>query len=965
MKTYKPVYTTDGTVDSETKAHIAFCIKNGIRGMERGRNLGSPKFYDAAKAQPSISEISSGTPYRKISYSGSGIGTTVKQVQDIIFFTIPSGGESVKTVTVNFGSVANWRKLNVVSYGFSSTDHSQSVASIQQVFSSYKVTTINKAPDSSGNVVLEVNQAMSNAKYMYIHVRTNGDTIGPKYGNAEGYQIASIKCVVVGQGSSSPEEDDEDLPTIPSSQTYVVFPSIEEPEVEEIADFYLDGISELYYEGGVLKSNEEGFLLYTLDDDEYWEWNGSSWENIEPGDNLTKQIKDYSTTLTFKVNAIASVVDSGKFDNLSSASNFPVQYDTQTIKSKNLSFSSISYQYLGKSYQDTLGSSYSLTNSEYDAASGVDFDLSSPVYVDLESESSVSLSGVKTESGSDFNDPLSAISITYSGSPNPLSTKPTKFTLETSATYYSGSSVITTDPIILNNYSMMNLEKNLVPKKESVTVIDGTVLLCTQGGKPIGIPNGSEISSYFGTSVLEQEKDSRFGFIFVKNRLENKDGFIFGFYDLSQKEFLGDKVAYVDVLSRGINNIYLAVCAFDADANSQNQIDYIGPKVSTTFIPVDVPVKRICPVYSVKFNASSAIQIGNLSSFIDKKEAWPLSITAGSFERAVDIPTNSFFTDWKSKYLGQRLYATYDTSTSNGVNWSNIFGRGHYDIKNEKPIIISDKQIKLRQAPFLVWPEPSSYEKSKTDIFRPQFEIFTRQDSESEWIKIQFSQVRDYDSNTGIIEFNNKIIPLDENLIKVNYVKVSSDLMAYQVDGNPIPLNPFLNSDTINLNKALYIYAVPTKIYKQSTLNGAYEWIPVSEYNTNYSFNFTYDSNIFNTNSVKYDPFAALVGIIYFINNPKKKQTQITDTRLRGGGVKAEYGVLEVEQDIVDILSHWDVYPAYGTSYPKGGFVIIRLPEEVKNNFNDIEEVYDIIRRNLTAGVSFQLQNLNGETWEI
>lgn len=963
MKTYKPVYTTDGTIDSETKAHIAFCIKNGIRGMERGRNAGSPKFYDAAKAQGSLSQINSGTPHRKISYSGGGIGTTVTQVKDIIFFTIPSAGETVEKVTVNFGSNANWRKLNIVSYGFSSTDHSNSVSSIQDVFSSYRSTTINKSPDSSGNVTLEIDQAISNAKFMYIYIQTNNDTISNKYGNAEGYQISSIKCSLLGQGTSSPA--DEEFDSISGSQTYTVFPSIYKPEIDEIASFYLDGSSSLYYDGNILKSNESGFLLYTFDDDEYWEWNGSGWDNIEPGDSVVKQIRDYSTTLTFTIDAIASVVDSGKFDNLNSVTDFPVLYDTQEIKSRSLTFQNISYNYLGKAYQDSLNSTFSLNTSEYSADSGVKFDFTSPLYVDIASESAVTLSNVKTESGADFADPLSAISIIYSGSPSPLSAKPTKFRLETSAVYYSGSNVITTEPIVLTNYNMMNIDKNIVPKKESVTVIDGTVLLCTQGGLPFGIPSGSDISSYFGDSILEQEKDSRFGFVFVRNRLENKDGFVFGFYDLSQKEFLGDKIAYVDILSRGVNNIYIAVSAFDADANSQNSIDYIGPKVSTTFIPVDVPVKRICPVYSVKFTASSAIQIGSLSSFIDKKEAWPLSITSGSFERAVSIPQNSFFTDWKSKYLGQTLYASYDTSNSQGINWSGIFGRGYYDIKNEKPIIISDKQIKLRQAPFLVWPEPSSYQQSKVEIFRPQIEIFTRETLESEWSKINFSYIRDYDSNTGIIEFTSRIIPLDENLIKVNYVKVSSDLMAYQVDGNPIPLNPFLNSDTINLNKALYIYAVPTNIYKKSNLEGAHEWVPLEEHSTNYSFNFTYDSSIFNTNSIKYDPFAALVGIIYFINNPKKKQTQISDTRLRGGGIKAEYGVLEVEEDIANILSHWDVYPAYGTSYPKGGFVIIRLPKEVKDNFEDIEEIYDIISRNLTAGVSFQIQDLSGEPWEI
>jgi peptidoglycan hydrolase-like protein with peptidoglycan-binding domain len=959
MKAYRPVYSVDGTVDSETKALIAFAIKNKLRGMDRSRNAGSPKFYDATIQQGSVSGINSGVPHRKISYSGSGLGTTVTQIQDVIFFTVPSGGESVDSVTINFGSNANWRKLNVVSYGFSSVDHSSSIRSVQDVFSSYKVVTINAAPDASGNVVLKVDQPMSNAKYMYIHIRTRAETISAKYGNAEGYNISSIRCSIRGQGTSAPDEIES------AQETYLAFPSLVKPEIDEIANYYLQGTSSLFYENGFVKSTQNGFLLYTFDDDEYWQWNGSSWENIEPGENVTKNIVDRSETLTFTVDAVASVVDSGKFDQLNSSISFPVQYDTQTIKSKNLFFSSLSYSYLGKTYQDVLGTSYSLSSGDYNAASGVRFDLGSPIYVDLTGQSAVSLSQVKTESGSDFSESSSAISIIYSNSPNPLSPNPTKFTLETSAVYYSGSNLITTDPVILNNYQMMTTSKNIVSKKESVTVLDGLLLLCTDKGRPFGIPTGSEISSYFGSSILDEEKDSRFGFVFVKNRLENKEGFVFGFYDIAQKEFLGDKISYVSILSRGIQNVYIAVCAFDADGNTLNQVDYIGPKVSTTFIPVDVPIKKICPVYSVKFNSLSAIQIGNIYSFIDKKEAWPLPITSGSFEKEIYIPRNSFFTDWKSNYLGQKLYATYDTTSSLGVNWSNIFGRGYYDIKNEKPIIISDKQIKLRQAPFLVWPEPTNYQQSKVELFRPQFEIYTRQNLQSEWTKLDFSQVRDYDSNTGVIEFNSKVVPLDENLIKVNYIKVSSDLVVYQSNGNPVPLNPFLNSDSINLNKPLYIYIVPNKVFKLSDLKDSYEWIPVSEYSESYPFNFTYDSSIFDSNSVNYDPFALVIGIIYFINNPNKKQTQISDTRLRGGGTKAEYGVLELEGDIVDLLSLWDTYPAYGTSYPKGGFVIIRLPEEVKNNFQDIEEIYDIIRRNLTAGVSFQIQNLNGEPWEI
>lgn len=511
----------------------------------------------------------------------------------------------------------------------------------------------------------------------------------------------------------------------------------------------------------------------------------------------------------------------------------------------------------------------------------------------------------------------------------------------------------------------MDISKKITPKKESVTSLDGTLLLCNGFGRPVGIPKGSEITSKLEESLLDQEIDSRFGFIFVKNTLETKEGMIFGFYDLNEKEFLGNKIAFVDVLSRGINNIYIAVSAIDADGNSQNSIDYIGPKVSTTFIPVDVPIKRICPVYSVSFESGSAIQIGDLQSFIDKKEVWPLPITAGSFIKPIFVSGDLRFEDWKSNYSNQTLLATYDTSSGLMSNWSNIFGKGFYDIKNEKPIIISDKQIQIRQAPFVVWPEPSSYQYSKVNVFRPQFDVYTRSSKNSQWSKVSYEKIRDYNSNTGMIEFTERLVPSNESLIKVDYIRKSSDVLLHQINGDPVPLNPFLNSESIKMNKGMYIYTMPLKIDKVSVTAEGYTYIPVSEYQNQSVIKYTYDPKIFNENSPSYDPFALLIGIIYFINNPKRKQTKVADTRLRGGGIKSNIELLEMQEIEKESIHNWDMYPVYGTSYPKGGFVVIKLPEQVKENFNSVEEIYDVVRSNLTAGVSFEIQNLDGEPWEI
>lgn len=605
-----------------------------------------------------------------------------------------------------------------------------------------------------------------------------------------------------------------------------------------------------------------------------------------------------------------------------------------------------------------------LSDNNFEFASGVVFDFTKPLYVDLNGSNSVSITSLVSETGSNVSSPSSVLTIKYLET-NPVSENATRVTLETSATYYSGSNVISTPLTYVGDYVMKNLNNVIIPKKESITTLDGTLLLCSESGKPVGIPTGIEISSYFSSTATEQEKDARLGFVYIKNRIPEQNGFIFGFYDFAEKEFLGDTVSYVDMIARGINNIFIAVSAYDSDGNTQNIIDYIGPKVSTKFIPTDIPIKKICPVYSVKYNSGTAIKIGNMTSYVDKKQAWPLVITSGSFTRTIVIP-QSIYNDWKSDYANQTVTATYDTTIAKGINWSSIFGRGYYDVKNEKPILISDKQIKLRQTPLVVWPEPSSYTKAVSPLFKPQIEVYTRETPLAAWEKLASSEIRDYNCNSGVIEFNDRVIPSDENLIKVDYVIKNSDLMIYQSNGNAVPLNPFLNSKNIRFNKPLYIYIVPTKINKISTYSSeAAEYIPLEEYIPSYPYNFTYNSEIFNEYSPKYDPFALPIGIIYFTNNPNKQQTEIYDTRLRGGGIAAEYQFIEIDSEIDNLLSNWDVYPIHGTSYPRGGFVIVRIPDEVKDNFENIEEIYDIIRRNLTAGVSFQVQNLDGELWEI
>jgi hypothetical protein len=64
-----------------------------------------------------------------------------------------------------------------------------------------------------------------------------------------------------------------------------------------------------------------------------------------------------------------------------------------------------------------------------------------------------------------------------------------------------------------------------------------------------------------------------------------------------------------------------------------------------------------------------------------------------------------------------------------------------------------------------------------------------------------------------------------------------------------------------------------------------------------------------------------------------------------------------------NILSFNDVKSGKGMLYPNGGYVIIQIPKEVIDNFRNINDIYDIVRSNLTAGVSFDIQDMDGNDW--
>jgi hypothetical protein len=147
------------------------------------------------------------------------------------------------------------------------------------------------------------------------------------------------------------------------------------------------------------------------------------------------------------------------------------------------------------------------------------------------------------------------------------------------------------------------------------------------------------------------------------------------------------------------------------------------------------------------------------------------------------------------------------------------------------------------------------------------------------------------------------------------------------------------------------------------------------EYNVNNSYlvdnnysveniiNWTDKYDIFDISKSEYNPLALHIGTINVINSYSFDNVSFLDLRVKGGGVSGLENPAALAKENSNILSFADIYSGKGYIYPNGGYVVVRIPKEVKAHFTSEEELYSIIRSNLTAGVSFDVQDMDGNDW--
>lgn len=497
-------------------------------------------------------------------------------------------------------------------------------------------------------------------------------------------------------------------------------------------------------------------------------------------------------------------------------------------------------------------------------------------------------------------------------------------------------------------YYAMNEHGRFHPGPESgwITKTDGVKLLCDADKRPVGFPDlPSDIGPY--------EHQKHYAMLYI-SRMGTDPSVHIGFYDFKEKEFIVNEageaqMSYIEYLQRGPDNVFIGVISeFELNIQKSMPATDDAPKL---------PIRWAMPIYGVCSQKSSHISIDRLPPKLGPADHWPVPIKTGDFNRAVTIRPRAQggVTGWLSNYQGSTLNAHYSVPEAAFSNaWSEIYGRPNVDIVNEHPYIVDDNAIQVHQPPILLHSIPTA-NPTLADPVRPVISVYTKTAPTAEWESVPLTEIEDYNASEGIIYFREPLITTDENLIKIDYTSARDVYYMRHQNGTVIDLNPYPNHDRTLLNKPIYIYIVPEYV---RDLNG--DVIPDSLVDS--TLRFTVAPTVFDPLAHDYDPLAVQLGTIQVSTSLDLHDLLLLDTRKRGGGAKEGFSLAQLERLLQESMYYWDVNHGTGMSYQAGGYIVIRLPEILRNTF-ERDEIDEVIKKNITAGTVYKLETLDGVDW--
>lgn len=496
-------------------------------------------------------------------------------------------------------------------------------------------------------------------------------------------------------------------------------------------------------------------------------------------------------------------------------------------------------------------------------------------------------------------------------------------------------------------YYSMNEDGVMNPGQETgwVSKREGMKLLCDIKKKPVGFP-----SMPTGVSDYNAQRH------YVKLTLGTSGtstSVQMGFYDFNKNEFIisadgRPEISFIEYLTRGPHNIYIAVIT-----------DY--EKTVERIVPEDddaprLPYRWAMPIYGVETRAGSKITLESLPDRLGPRDIWPIAVRSGRFNREVLARERwqGGITTYLKDYQGTSVHAFYSIPEAELGGYSKKFGPPNMDVINEEPMILDDDLIQVRQAPILLAKYPTIYP-NESDPVRPVFVVSKREDRDSPWEEIPFSQIRDYNVATGEIFLRQRLQSNDSSLLRVDYTTTSGYYAFKRDEDLLLNLNAYSGHTRDLIGEAIYVYIVPHYVKDDSG-----RVIPESLQQK--TLRVTLDPGVFDPMRPEYDPLAIQLGVVYISTALDISRLGILDTRRRGGGVADSANVKEITRLVNDASTYWDVGYATGSSYQKSGYIVIRLPDQLREEFSE-NEIVDVVKRNIGAGVGFKLETLQGEDW--
>lgn len=504
-------------------------------------------------------------------------------------------------------------------------------------------------------------------------------------------------------------------------------------------------------------------------------------------------------------------------------------------------------------------------------------------------------------------------------------------------------------PDVSGYYSMdENGRVSPVPEVGVISKTDGIKLFCNKDGSPYGFP---QLPSGVGPNEFQRHY-SKLSVI-----TEGSDPSVyFGFYDKAQKEFVTAsdgslQMSYVDYVKRGPQNIYLA-----AITNYEETSDTIIPSFEED--SPRVPYKWAMPLYAIAPQKGSRIALEPLPPRLGKDQMWPIVVRDGDFSRYVDIRDRRYgpLQGWLANYQGSTLRAFYSLPEARSTNYSQKFGPPNSDVLAEEPIILDDRVIQVRQAPVLTYIQPTA-NPGPADPRRLAAKIYRRASRTSPWYELPYSQIRDFNSSTGEIHLVDPVYSNDPGLIKVDYTTRRSGYHFKRYEDLFLNLNVHSAHARKLIGEAITIYIVPE--YVKDT-----DGIVIPESIQDSTLRASLDTSVFDPLSPYYNPLAVQLGVVYLTVAFDVSELSILDTRRRGGGIKDNANLQEVNRIMGESWHYWDIHHGSGSSYPNSGYVVVRLPEALKDSMTQ-QEIEEVVSRNITAGTAFKIETLEGQEWSL